>query len=102
MDGAEFKTLAPVNRHEPHGIDALRRGRQFAQVSLVGKQNEPANAIKEPRNWQACAGRLRPDEIHELPNRDTARPLGYVRGIRDIRCEPCAIEKDFCNDLPRS
>ena len=57
MDGLELEALAAMHRHQPHGIQMQRGGRDLAQIALLGQQDELAHTIQRPLDRQAAADR---------------------------------------------
>ena len=78
MDAAELQALGAVDRHQPHGVEMLGGCRKLTQVTIVAETDKPAHPIEHTRDRQPAAGRLDPQEVEELPDRDTPRAIGEV------------------------
>ena len=80
MDDREFQTFGAVHRHQAHRIQTLGGGGQLSKIPVVTDSNQPADPVEKPPHRPTLTGWLDPQEVHELPDGDPARPFAQSGG----------------------
>ena len=102
MKGLELEALAPVDRHQSDGVQALGGAWKIAQIPLVGQDHEPPNVFQKVADWiTGFFGQSGAQEVLELPQ--GKRRVSIV--LASLRCDvgrkARSIQVDFGDHLPR-